>query len=139
MISFEEYASSLELKDVLIFAEHVERNAGGGSVDLESEGTLENTFILQNHENQTTFRFKFTLKSALSEISVDLGVLFVGEHRAAVSQDVQLEFASKVALMVAYPYVRNSLWSSAARLGLPRPLLGLIRPDQVKFVSNTQI
>lgn len=138
-MNLETYAGSLELRDIVIFAEQVQRHLEPSAGEPAVEGVLENTFSLQNHDNFSTFRFKFTLKNNLAEMSVDLGVVFSNEIPVDVDQETQLEFASKVALMVAYPYVRNSLWSSAARLGLPRPLLGLIRPDQVKFEPNPQV
>ena len=135
MVTLEHYIDNLELIEVAIFEESVKRNFEVDKQLSEDQFTFENTFTLQNSEKTSTFRFKFTLQSQLSTILVDLGVIFANPSQIEVEREVQLEFASKVALMVAYPYVRSSIWASAARLGLPRPTLGLIRPDQIKFES----
>jgi hypothetical protein len=41
-------------------------------------------------------------------------------------------FIERVAMMVAYPYIRAAIADTATRLSLRRPVLGLLRANEVE-------
>lgn len=53
-----------------------------------------------------------------------------------VEGDVLTEFVARVGVMAAYPFVREAIHQTAARLRLPAPVLGLLRPGQVELTPQ---
>ena len=54
----------------------------------------------------------------------------------AVDDAVIEEFTARVGVMATYPFVREAIHQTAARLRLPAPLLGLLRPGQVELTPH---
>jgi len=54
----------------------------------------------------------------------------------SVRDSVLEEFTARVGVMAVYPFVRESIHQTAARLRLPAPLLGLLRHDQVELTPQ---
>lgn len=78
-------------------------------------------------------RFRGSMKTHDADLSVDLAVIFTSESKVTISQTVMPQFLADVALMAAYPYIREALMTSAARLGVERPLVGLLRRGDVEL------
>lgn len=71
------------------------------------------------------------------ELSSDVGVLFASDLDAVLSEETLNEFMSQVAVMAAFPYLREGLATSAARLGVTRiPTIGLIRRGEIALTRE---
>ena len=53
-----------------------------------------------------------------------------------VEESVVEDFVAKVAVMAIYPFVRETIHQTAARLRLPAPLLGLLRQGQIELTPQ---
>ncbi len=72
-------------------------------------------------------RLRVTARSETAELVADVAAQFSLRVPAEVSSTGLREFIEAVGVMTLYPYIRESLFSSAARLGEPAPVLELLR------------
>lgn len=131
--SIEELIQTVELADVTIFEESFRRTQEpfeqiSGDVQL-----INSELSLHETENSISYKFRLKYEGNGMEAIVDIGSAYISKKEFKVDREVALEFASKVAFMIIYPYVRSSIWSGAARLRLPAPLLGLIQPGALQI------
>lgn len=123
----------LLLVDVVQYAVGAERVAQDGvdsdgpapgepkvSLDLSARGGL----------GWMETRFKMVVETELAVIHSDLAVIYKFFDGAELSAEVQRDFIQKVAVMTAYPYLRESVSTSASRLGVPVPPLGVLKQGE---------
>ena len=81
-------------------------------------------------------RFEFHFKAAQWQAIIAVITDYVGCQGFVVSPEVSADFASKVALMAAIPFVREALSDLTTRVTGTAVLLPLIRPGQITFAPN---
>ncbi|MCI7513469.1 MAG: hypothetical protein SOX57_07400 [Schaalia hyovaginalis] len=81
-------------------------------------------------------RFEFQIKASqwIAEISVITD--YAGSQEFVLSPEAPADFASKVGLMAAFPYVREALGNLTARVTGTAVLLPLIRHGEIVFSPN---
>lgn len=125
--------------DALIM--HEERGRRLHWTDDELSSTvLPTTFsslAVSREEARHRFRFRTTFTDRNAEYVADCEIVYILSENVDVTEGVSMEFAERVAFMAVYPYLRASISSSAARLGLPIPLLGIVR--QGEFQSGERM
>lgn len=67
------------------------------------------------------------------EYLTDASAVFTLAEPIDVPAETAREFAEKVGVMAVYPYIRESMTQSGAKLGLNRPVLPLLRAGDVKL------
>lgn len=92
----------------------------------ETQSSMES--MLGDDDGALAFRVRQHVKTGQAEILADYGVEYrITDPSASVSGKARVEFAEKVAFMTLVPYLRESVHTTAARLGVQVPLLGIVR------------
>lgn len=79
------------------------------------------------------FRFRTVFSDVVAEYVADAEIVYESSEEVTVGEELQREFAERVAFMALYPFLRASVNGSAMRLGLPAPLLGIVRQGEFEF------
>ena len=130
----EELAEIAELADVVYDDFSVHRGPFAGErPDFPPEPSLVVGVRLQPE----TYEFKLELKLGLQEPPLRCHVSAVARfdfpEPLEITSEVRDEFASRVALMCVFPFVRAGLASLAARMRTPSlPVLALVRPGDLR-------
>ena len=115
-------------------------NAAQAGVDREdSESTpIEITCKLGTRQEGKEFgaRFEFHFKAAQWQAAIAVITDYEGCQEFAVSSEAPADFASRVALMAAFPYVREALSDLTTRVTGTAVVLPLLRPGQIVFTLN---
>jgi len=67
-------------------------------------------------------------------IRVAVSVTYVREDETPVPDDVKAAFLERVAVMAAFPYLREGVQSLATRVGVAVPTLGLLKQAHVTLI-----
>lgn len=144
LVSVEEMLATakLQLVDIRfdrLSIELVDAAPQAGS-DLEgSEPTLiEINCMLGTRQEGKRFgtRFEFRITAPQWEAVIAVITDYEGCQEFALSPEAPADFASRVALMAAFPYVREALSDLTTRVTGTAVLLPLIRPGQITFAPN---
>lgn len=92
----------------------------------ETQSSMES--MLGDDDGALAFRVRQHVKTGQAEILADYGVEYrITDPSASVSGKARVEFAEKVAFMTLVPYLRESVHTTATRLGVKVPMLGIVR------------
>ena len=92
----------------------------------ETQSSMES--MLGDDDGALALRVRQHVKTGQAEILADYGVEYrITDPSASVSGKARVEFAEKVAFMTLVPYLRESVHTTAARLGVKVPMLGIVR------------
>ncbi|MBM4468150.1 hypothetical protein GS502_01265 [Rhodococcus hoagii] len=117
-----------ELTDIVFHEIH------GKRVDnTEDDGAFSLNVMTRSEPQLLEIRCHATASGAGGEYVADVSAVFTLSEPVELSPDVTREFAEKVGVMAVYPYVRESMTQSGAKLGLDRPVLPLLRAGDVKL------
>ncbi|MEV8238485.1 hypothetical protein AB0P23_24840 [Rhodococcus sp. NPDC077669] len=83
-------------------------------------------------------RCRATVTGAGGEYLSDASAVFTLNAPIAAAEQVITEFVERVGVMSVYPYLRESISQSAAKLGLERPVLKLLRPGEVHVTVDSK-
>ena len=115
-------------------------NAAQAGVDREdSESTpIEITCKLGTRQEGKEFgaRFEFHFKAAQWQAVIAVITDYEGCQEFALSPEAPADFASRVALMAAFPYAREALSDLTTRVTGTAVVLPLLRPGQITFAPN---
>lgn len=78
-------------------------------------------------------RVRLELKTTAARYQVDAASQFRFSEEHEVSEEIAREFAEGVGVMAVYPYLREFVQSSSARLSLPPITLPLLRQGEVNL------
>lgn len=98
-------------------------DVGGTTAESELEVMVRNT------AGEIETRFRMTVTAPGMELASDVGVIYKSEDYV-LTQRLLPAFLEEIGIMAAYPYLREGTSTSAVRLGLPAPTLGLLRRGQ---------
>ena len=144
LVSADEMLRIAELQLAAIRFDHLSidliDNAPQADVDREdSESTpIEITCNLGTRQEGKEFgaRFEFHFKAAQWQAVIAVITDYEGCQEFALSPEAPADFASRVALMAAFPYVREALSDLTTRVTGTAVLLPLLRPGQIVFTLN---
>ncbi|WP_337352452.1 hypothetical protein [Pseudarthrobacter sp. CCNWLW207] len=94
-----------------------------GSIDIDAEVY----FRIQTSMDAVEVRQRLNVVSDDARFTVDEGVTFEFPGPIEVDQSIRQDFISKVGLMVLHPFMRESLRSLSAKLGVEPVLLPIRR------------
>jgi hypothetical protein len=86
-----------------------------------------------DHELETRFKLEVTAEEF--DGVADLGIIYSKSEPAEVVGELLTGFMEEVAVMAAYPFLRESIFTSASRLDVNRPVLGILRRGDARFDS----
>lgn len=90
----------------------------------------DNSLGILSEPTTLRFRFRAVFADLNGEYVADVEIVYASERPFETSDAVQYEFAERVAFMAAYPFIRSSIHGSAIRLGLPAPILAMVRQGE---------
>lgn len=96
-----------------------EPTGGDGTVSIEVHPVTWGTTL------ETWFRITVELPDA--KLVAAYATLFTREHDQDIPEPVRVEFVERVAVMAVFPYLRESIHTSAVRLQVPPPVLDILR------------
>lgn len=114
-----------ELTDIVFYETGARRSPDG------KEEPLSVRIALRREDLVLEVRCRATLAGAGGEYVADASSVFTLEQPIDASDEVIAEFVERVGVMSVYPYLRESISQSAAKLGLERPILKLLRQNEV--------
>lgn len=120
-----------ELTDIVFYEISARRNP-------DVEGTPVSIEIaLRREELLLEVRCRATVLGGEGEYLADASAVFNLQEPVEAPEEVIAEFVERVGVMSVYPYLREAITQSAAKLGLDRPILRLLRPGDV-HITRTQ-
>jgi len=109
----------------------------GRGIDRSDVDAFEENFQIRAAVNlepeQLKTRFMTTFFAEVGEYYVDLAARYVLSEPRSIPSALAIEFAEKVGIMAAYPFVREHVFNLASRLGHPIPVLGMILQGQMRL------
>ena len=144
LTSIDEMLETAQLQLAAIRFDHLSidliDNAAQAVVDREdSESTpIEITCKLGTRQEGKEFgtRFKFQITAPQWQAVIAVITDYEGCQEFALSPEAPADFASRVALIAAFPYVREALSDLTTRVTGTAVLLPLLRPGQIVFALN---
>lgn len=126
-----------ELTDVRVY-EIAGRLTNDPIVQRESTEKRE-TFQVLARADKTFFetRGRLSVVTDEAEIVVDMGAVYSFSEEIQLPPAVVGEFLERVGVMALYPFVREQVFSTARRLGVAAPVLGLLRAGQFTIETET--
>lgn len=121
-----------ELTDIVFYETGGRRNP-----DLE-ESPLSIQIALRREELGLEVRCRATVSGAGGEYVADASAVFTFQKPVEATDEVITEFVERVGVMAVYPYLRESITQSSAKLGLERPVLRLLRSGDVHLTVDGQ-
>lgn len=119
-----------ELTDIAFYEIGARRNP-----DVE-DTPVSIDIALRREELLLEIRCRATVLGGGGEYLVDASAVFTLQEPVQAPEAAIAEFVERVGVMSVYPYLREAITQSAAKLGLDRPVLRLLRPGDVHVTSS---
>lgn len=83
-------------------------------------------------------RVRMALVTEHAELEAEIGVVYVMPEPVEMAAAVVAEFIEKVGIMAVFPFLREAVFTTATRLGVPAPVVGILRLGDatVEFDEN---
>ena len=78
-------------------------------------------------------RFKMEVEHRKADYAVEVEARFRADQPLDYSEELAAQFIERVAIMTAFPFLREAVATLAARLAVSVPVLGLIRAGQFQI------
>ncbi|MEV7762244.1 hypothetical protein [Curtobacterium flaccumfaciens] len=136
--TIEEFVGLVELRDLYVFEERARRKeveppTDGEEVEPEVNSALGVADAVWGDSAAIGFRFRMVFDTrAGAEFVADMEARYTLPEGCSVTEGVKEEFATRVAFMTVYPYLRASIQTMAMRLGVPAPVLGIVRQGELQ-------
>lgn len=90
--------------------------------------------IMENHNDQhIETRFRATVDNGVGVFLIDIGLLYNFSEPIDLGQTAINSFIERIAIMAAWPFIREGVATTAARMELPVPVLGLMKQGQASM------
>lgn len=133
----EELVSVIDMVDVIVYehsAKRVEDRVSDGPDETERpEPEPQFQAMVRGFDGGLEARFRATYEHRDFVLLADLGVKYAETEPFQLAESLVPRFLSDIAIMGAFPYLRESLATSATRLGVAPPVLGLIGRGALTF------
>lgn len=134
VVSAEQLLGLAELEDIVYYAvSATRRNEPGPEVTTDAFAL----FVL--HDGlRIEVRCRATIDTADAQYVVDAASRFALKQPITIAEDAKKEFVQRVGLMAVWPYIRESVAESAAKLRLGPLQLKLLRSEDIVMTSSPQ-
>ncbi|HYO18960.1 MAG TPA: hypothetical protein VES02_09895 [Dermatophilaceae bacterium] len=110
---------------------------GDPAAELPERADLDLVVLEHHSPEELEARFKATATGPAADFTIDFSILYRFDEAIDPSAVVVRGFLEKVAVMAAWPFLREAVATTAARMELPVPVLGLMK--QGAFSLDTSI
>jgi hypothetical protein len=104
--------------------------------DGGDEPTQDLEVMARGSDDLVETRLRFTYTTTVAELYADIGVHYAIREPVEIPEVALREFVERVGVMGVFPFVRESLFTTATRLGVDAPVLGLLRAGQFKIAPE---
>lgn len=111
----------VELADIVIYEVHGVRR------DSADENNVVISVQERHDEKFIEPRFRMIVTDSNAQYTADVATRYVLTRPIELPRPVLREFIERVAIMAAFPFIRESIATTAARMELGVPVLGLLR------------
>lgn len=125
-----ELVDVVELAGVTVYEQSGKRHETAVAPDGEPNPAIE--AFVRGYDGGIETRFTMTYEGPGYVIVSDLALRYEDREEYRLEPSVVPDFL-EVAIMAAYPYLREGVTTSAARLGVDRPVLGMVRRGDIQF------
>jgi hypothetical protein len=133
-----DFVQLVDIGNVIIHEERGRRIEWNEDEKASREFPFSNNSLGLIVENRSFhYRFRAISTDEYAEYVTDVEIVYVTERDVRATERLLTEFAERVAFMAVYPFIRASIYGSATRLGLPAPVLSIIR--QGEFTLGVQL
>lgn len=87
----------------------------------------------QHDEKSLSCRFSLTADHPEADYSIEVEIRYELSDSVQWSEDLLRGFIEEIAIMAAFPYLREGLAGTAARLGADVPFLGILRRGEFQM------
>lgn len=118
-----ELLSLAELTGVRVFEVH------GKIVDdgpLSEQAVASPDLAIRVRPTSLETRMRLEVTTDVASLVADVSAEYTFSEPVQLSREVAEEFIERVAVLAVYPFVRESILTTAFRLGVPAPVLGLM-------------
>lgn len=122
----QKFVNHVELRDVQVMGFS---GTLTGDPEDEAETGFELTFAPAFQSAGLRTRFKIEFSNGKATFMADMAAHWEFPDAVSFRADTVIEFAERVAFMTVYPYLRESIATTAARMNQPIPTLGLVKPN----------
>ena len=116
-----EIAELTGIRTFEIRGQMLDREAPHGDLDV---ATPDVAIRVAETAIETRMRLQITTEAA--ELVADMSAEYTLSEPVRLTRQVVEEFVERVGVMAVYPFVRESIFSTASRLGIDAPILGLL-------------
>lgn len=107
-------------------------------VEEDQQEPLATRVLVRNTEGILGVRFQTNLNSFGGSYVADAEVVYAISEQVEIEPPALQEFLERVAMMTVYPYLRAAIADTATRLSLKRPVLGLLRAEEVHLYREDE-
>lgn len=100
--------------------------------DVAETGTQPEVFRVYVHGDNRYIetRARLELLTDEADLTAEVGAVYTFDEDLDIPSHVAAEFIERVGIMTVYPFVREQIFTTATRLGVAPPVLGLLRAGQ---------
>jgi hypothetical protein len=108
----------------------------------DSEEKQDAQVLVRETSEELLVRVRLTIQTADAQLVADCASIFElkepdAEESVEIEADLKREFAERVGVMAVYPFLRESIFTTAARLQVAAPVLGLLKVGQFSLAPNS--
>lgn len=75
-------------------------------------------------------RVRMELQTEHANLEADIGAVYTTPEPVEMPAAVVAEFIERVGLMAVFPFLREAVFTTASRLGVPPPVVGILRAGE---------
>ena len=124
----EELVAEAELTSVIPYEVSAKRIDGG---EWKDEPASSIGVAIHVEPQEIAARMTQTVDTGEAVLVADFAICYTLNQPLDIPQPIAVDFVERVAVMALIPFVRESIFTSAARLGMKAPLLAMVRQGQI--------
>lgn len=134
--TFEDLVSVAELRGIVWNEQGARRRQPGQNPPIEGDQQLETSANVSAEQVDVRLRVEQWTDDAV--LVADIIAAFPLSEPCTVDEQALGQFVERVAVMTAFPFVRESIFTSATRLGVAPPLFTLLRAGSFHLEMDRQ-
>lgn len=105
----------------------------------DREETQSLSILAGGDETHVECRVRMELGTESANLEADIGAVYTLPEPVEMTAAVVAEFIERVGLMAVFPFLREAVFTTASRMGVPPPVVGILRAGdaKVEFDENT--
>lgn len=133
----------VELTDITTFALVGVRKGNEGDLEEGPDGATppvepQLEVRVRQSDGEIEARVRMTVRTLTEELVADIGATYSVEAGHEVTDRALEDFLERVAVMAIFPFLREAIHTTATRLGVAAPVIGLLRQGGFKVEASDE-